>query len=102
MLLPHVLRYNAQVCGERLADAAFALGVGDAARTRAENAGAAIDAITGLAGRLGMTQRLADLGISRADCDQIAGDALDDEVLANTPRQPTAADIHAIRYAASQ
>jgi alcohol dehydrogenase len=102
MLLPHVLRFNAQVCGERLADVAFALGVADPGRASDWNADAAIDAIAGLAGRLGLTQRLDDLGIAGPDSDQIAADALDDEVLANTPRPPAAADIHSILHAAGQ
>jgi hypothetical protein len=32
-------------------------------------------------------------------CQQITADALDDGVLANTPRPPAAADIHAILLA---
>ncbi len=55
MLLPHVLRFNAEVCGDRLADVAFALGVGDTGRGSGRNADAAVDAIAGLAHRLGMT-----------------------------------------------
>ena len=65
-------------------------------------AGAAVDAVAGLAGRVGLTQRLADLGITSADFGRIAADALDDEVLANAPRQPTAADIRAILVASDQ
>ena len=102
MLLPHVLRFNAQVCEERLADVAFALGAGDTARPSGENADTAIEAIAGLADKLGMTRRIADLGITGAQFDQIAADALDDEVLANTPRPPAAADIHSILRAADQ
>ncbi len=100
VLLPHVLRFNADVCRDRLADVAFALGVGDTGRASGPNADAAIDAIAGLADRLGMAQRLADLGITGTHFDQIAADALDDEVLANTPRPPAVADIHAILDAA--
>ena len=55
-----------------------------------------------LADLIGMTQRMADFGITGTDFGQIAADALDDEVLANTPRQPTADDIHAILLAARQ
>jgi alcohol dehydrogenase len=98
-MLPEVLRFNAEVSVERLADVAFALGVGDAARTGGWNADAAIDAIARLADRVGMTRRLADLEITGADFEQITADALDDEVLANTPRPPAAADIHAILLA---
>jgi alcohol dehydrogenase len=102
MLLPAVLRFNAAVCAERLADVAVALGVADPAGSTARNADAAIDAVAGLADRVGMTQRVAGLGITHADFGQIAADALDDEVLANTPRQPAAADIHALLQAAWQ
>ncbi len=102
MLLPQVLRFNAGVCAERLADVAVALGAGDPAQSAARNADAAIEAVAGLAGRVGMTQRMAGLGITGADFGQIAADALDDEVLANAPRQPTAADIRGILMAAGQ
>jgi alcohol dehydrogenase len=97
--LPQVLRFNAGVRAERLADVAAALGVAEAGRSSARNAEAAIEAVAGRAGRVGMTQRPADLGITGADFDQIAADALDDEVLANAPRQPTAADIRALLQA---
>jgi alcohol dehydrogenase len=96
LVLPQVLSFNAPVCEERLADAAFALGAGDTARSTAGNAGAAIDAITGLAGDVGLTGRLPDFGVTAADFPQICADALDDEVLVNTPRMPTAADIESI------
>jgi hypothetical protein len=91
-----VLRFNLPACGERLAAVALALGAGDTAHTAGWNAAAAIDAVASLADRAGMTHRLADFGITAADFDQIAADALDDEVLANTPRMPAATDIRAI------
>jgi alcohol dehydrogenase len=96
MVLPGVLRFNLPACRERLAAMAFALGAGDTARGAAWNAAAAIDAVTALADRVGMTHRLPDFGITAADFGAIASDALDDEVLANTPRPPTEADIQAI------
>jgi len=96
MVLPGVLRFNLPVRTQRTADIAFALGVGDTHADTDVNAGAAIDAVAALAERVGLTQRLTDFGITEADYAQIAADALDDEVLANTPRQPTAADIAAI------
>jgi hypothetical protein len=43
-----------------------------------------------------MTRRLSDFGIAAADFDGIAADALDDEVLDNTPRPPARADILSI------
>jgi alcohol dehydrogenase len=99
-VLPQVLRFTSPASQERLADVAFALGAGDAGRSGAWNAGAAIDAVAGLAVRLGLPQRISGLGITAAEFGQIAEDALEDEVLANAPRQPAAADIQAILLAA--
>jgi alcohol dehydrogenase class IV len=58
--------------------------------------------VAGLAGRVGLTQGLAGLGITDADFGGITADALDDEVLASTPRQPTAADIRSILLASDK
>jgi alcohol dehydrogenase len=93
MVLPDVLRFNLPVRTERTADIAFALGVGDTRADTETNAAAAIDAVAELRERVGLTKKLGDFGITEADYALIAADALDDEVLANTPRQPTAADI---------
>jgi alcohol dehydrogenase len=100
MLLPHVLRFNLPVRLARTAQIAFALGVGDTAKSDEWNADAAIDAVAELGSRVGLTGRLADHGISEADFALLAQDALDDEVMANTPRPPSAADVHAILAAA--
>ena len=52
--------------------------------------------VAGLRDRAGLTEGLADFGITETDFAQIAADALDDEVLANTPRPPTRTDILSI------
>jgi alcohol dehydrogenase class IV len=96
MVLPAVLRFNIGVCQDRLAPVAFALGAGDTARGAGWNAAAAVDAVAALADQVGMTHQLTDFGITAADFDVIAADALDDEVLDNTPRPPTGDDIRAI------
>jgi len=96
VVMPGVLRFNLPVRTGRMADIAFALGAGDTSADPARNAAAAVEAITALRDKVGLTRRLADFGITAADHPRIAADALDDEVLANTPRQPTAADITAI------
>jgi len=101
VVLPQVLRFNLAACRDRLADVAFALGAGDTARDQGGNAEAAIDAVTALRDQVGLTATLAALGITEADYPQISADALDDEVLGNTPRMPDAADIAAILTAAS-
>jgi alcohol dehydrogenase class IV len=96
MLLPDVLRFNQPVRTERLADIAFALGVGDTHSGTDRNAGAAIEAVAALRNRVGLTAVLADFGITEGDFAQIAADALDDEVLVNTPRPPAVSDVGAL------
>ena len=88
MLLPDVLRFNLPVRTGRVADVAFALGVGDTHADAGRNAAAAIEAVAALREQVGLTALVADLGITEADFAQIAADALDNEVLANAPRQP--------------
>jgi alcohol dehydrogenase len=100
MLLPHVLRYNVPVRPERTADIAFALGVGDTTASLSGNIDAAIAAVERLAGTVGITGRLAGFGVKEGDFAMLAADALDDAVMANTPRPPEASDIHSILAAA--
>lgn len=100
MLLPHVLRYNLPVRPERTADIAFALGVGDTTVSLSSNIDAAIAAVERLAGTVGITGRLAGFGVTEDDFATLAADALDDAVMANTPRPPEASDIHGILAAA--
>jgi alcohol dehydrogenase len=109
LVLPQVLSFSLPVSSSRLAELAFALGVGVAGpcgdgKTAADadgNASAAISAVASLAESVGMKRRLADFGITSKDFAQIAADALDDEVLVNSPRQPTAEDIVAMLTAVS-
>ena len=96
MLLPDVLRFNLPVRTPRLADIAFALGVGDTHEAEGRNAAAAIDAVVALRERVGLIAAIGDFGITEADFAQIAADALGDEVLLSTPRPPTRADIDAL------
>jgi len=93
LVLPQVLSFCRPVSTERLAELSFALGAGDTAADADANASSAISAIASLAENVGMTKTLGDFGVGTADFGLIARDALDDEVLANAPLQPTAADI---------
>jgi alcohol dehydrogenase len=101
MLLPHVLRFNLEVRLERTAQVAFALGVGNTAKPDEWNAGAAVEAVRALGVRVGLTGRLGDHGVTESDFDLLAKDALDDEVMANTPRFPTADEVRGLLAAAS-
>ena len=96
LLLPGVLRFSLPVRTERLADVAFALGVGDTHADTWLNAEAAIGAVTALRDEVGLTRLIGDFGVTKADFAQITADSLDDEALAGAPRQPAGEDIGAI------
>lgn len=100
LILPDVLRFSLPVRAARLADIAFALGVADTHAGAERNAESAIAAVAALRERVGLTRRLADFGVTAADFATIAADALDDEVLGNSPRKPDAGEIIAILAAA--
>jgi alcohol dehydrogenase len=93
VVLPEVLSCSLPASVSRLAELSFALGAGATAAAAEENAAAAVAAVASLAEAVGMKYRLADLGVGTADFELIAADALADEVLANAPLQPAAADI---------
>ena len=102
MLLPEVLRFSLPARTQRLAEVAFALGAGDTHADDRRNAEAAIGAVTELRDKVGLNRPIGEFGVTEADFGQIAADALDDEVLANAPRQPAADDIRAILLACAR
>jgi len=102
LVLPGVLRFNTAVRKDRIADLAFPLGAGRTGRSAAWNAAAAIEAVAALIAALGLGLLPAGTALTEADFPQLAADALDDEVLANTPRQPATADITSLLADACQ
>ena len=101
MVLPQVLRFSEPARRDRLASMAFALGAGDTGKDSDWNAAGAIDAVTTLCAQVGLAVSPAEFGIGPADFAAIAADALDDEVLAGAPRQPSAPEIEQILAAAA-
>lgn len=96
ILLPHVQRYNAQVCPERLRDVAKAMGV-DVERMSAEQgAAAAIDAIVELAKDVGIPSGIKELGAKLEDIPTLADNALKDACGFTNPKQATHEEISKI------
>jgi 1,3-propanediol dehydrogenase len=96
VLLPHVIRFNAQVVPERFASLAAAMGLdvdglpGDvASELLAEH-------VSELAQAVGAPRRLGALGVTEADIDRLAGTALHDACLTTNPRPASRDDIAAI------
>lgn len=89
-VLPGVLRFNLQTSADKLALAARSLGVSEASSTDKADAEAAISSLENL-----VHEVLGDIRIALPDelRPTLVQDALDDLVLANTPRQPTATEV---------
>ncbi|MDR2988409.1 MAG: iron-containing alcohol dehydrogenase [Nocardiopsaceae bacterium] len=100
VVLPEVLEFSAPARPDRMAAIASALGAADSGKDSGWNAVAAIDAVRALRAQVGLDVTVAGIGADASDFAAIAADALADEVLANAPRQPDAADIEAVLAAA--
>ena len=93
MLLPTVMRYNMPAAKEKYVDIAKACGVYTADMTTDEAAEAACRAIEDLSARVGTNKRLTDLGITEADIDALADQAIADVCTPGNPRPVSREDI---------
>ena len=100
VLLPHVQAYNAQVCPERLAHVATAMGVDVAGLSAAEGAEKAIEAIKALSASIEIPAGLEVLGVKAEDFPTLTENALKDACGFTNPKQATAEEITAIFAAA--
>jgi len=100
ILLPHVQRYNAQVCPERLKDVAKAMGVDVEGMTAEQGAEAALEAIISLSKDVGIPAGLEELGAKSEDIPVLADNALKDACGLTNPKQATHEEISAIFTAA--
>ncbi|MBS7701048.1 MULTISPECIES: iron-containing alcohol dehydrogenase family protein [unclassified Chelatococcus] len=85
ILLPHVMRFNGRVTGERMAAVAAMLGVDAPAQMGA--AEAAARACATFFARLGLPSRLSDIGIDTAAFELIIADLQEDWFFHQNPRQ---------------
>jgi alcohol dehydrogenase class IV len=102
LVLPHVLRFNAPAAAPLYAaiaaDAFPALGVIDGIQDRCS---AFVDALSALSARIGLQQRLRDMGIAEAHLAKLAADAMKQQrLLVNNPRELGEADALSIYKAA--
>ncbi|WP_134662396.1 MULTISPECIES: iron-containing alcohol dehydrogenase family protein [unclassified Amycolatopsis] len=96
LVLAECLRFNRAVREDRLARLAEPLGVADARKSVAHNADAAIAAVERLVAEVELAGRLREFGIGEGDLPDLVADTLADGVLANTPREASAADVTGI------
>ncbi len=93
VLLPHVQRYNAQVCPERLRDVAQALGADVENMTAEQGAEKAIELIQQLSHDVNIPAGLAQLGAKQQDLPTLATNALKDACGVTNPKQATHEEI---------
>lgn len=100
LLLPHVIRFNAEQEPRRYADIARAMGVGMGSDP-AEDAAACVAEIERLSASVGIDRRLSDVGISSNALPKMAALAITvQRLLRNNPREVTEQDALRIYEAA--
>ena len=100
ILMPHVMRFNAETHAARYVDVARALGVPVANLTPAAAAEAATARVEALARALNIPGGLRVLGVDQADFDRFAVNALRDAYITTNPRPVTEQDVRDICAAA--
>lgn len=100
VLLEHVVAYNYMACPRRYDVIAETMGVEISGLDDNGRKIKFISAIKAFRERLGMTETLGDLGITRENIPDLARNAMRDPCMATNPRQPTIEDIEQIYEAA--
>jgi len=93
IVLPYVMEFNLEVYPERFPPIAEALGINVQGLSSLEAGYAAIDACRELARRIGLTRRLADLGVTDALIPQLSAQTMRDACMVTNPRTATTEEI---------
>jgi alcohol dehydrogenase class IV len=96
VILPHVIRFNAEAAPERYIPIAKALGAATTRLSPHEAAHAAADRVRSLADDLGIPRRLSDLAVPADAIPSLAAAAMKDSCIATNPRPVTAGDLSGI------
>ena len=89
LLLPLVMEYNAPAALDKYGDVARAMGVETGGMSREEAAQAAVEAVRGLARRVGIPEHLRELGVGEGDLPRLADQAMADVCTPGNPREVT-------------
>ena len=96
ILLPHVMRYNAQVSEERLKKVAILMGVNPHTLKERNPAELAIEEVVKLSKDIGIPSGIKELGAKEEDFVTLATNALKDACGFTNPKQATLEEIIAI------
>lgn len=100
VLLPHVVRFNAEADPAPFAVIAANLGIADARAPELESALALADHLQQLAQKVGVPRGLADLGVHDSDVPVLARNAMADACITTNPRAADEAQLQALFRAA--
>ena len=100
VLLPHVIRFNAEASPERFVPLAAAGGIRTEGVPAAEVALLLADAVRKLADEVGLPKGLAELGVTDHIVPRLARTTLKDACMTTNPREADAQDIEALFRAA--
>ena len=93
LLLPIVMEYNADSCVDKYADIAKAMGVEISGMSKNQAADAAVTAVKNLAVKIGIPQKLRDLGIKEEYLEKLAISAFNDVCTPGNPREVKQEDV---------
>lgn len=99
VVLPHVIRFNAETDAEPYLDLAAAVGISPASSAR-ETADRLAVAVAAMAQRIGMPDSLTPLGVRPDDIELLARHALADACMTTNPRRPTLVQVEDLYRAA--
>ena len=100
VLLPHVVRFNAEADPAPFATIAACLGIADQRAPALESALALADRLQSLARQVGVPRGLADIGVREEDLPRLATTALQDACMSTNPRPADKAQMQALFRAA--
>ncbi len=92
ILLPHCMEYNMDECADRYALVAEAMGVKEKGMSDEEATHAAIEAIFALTKRIGLPQKLSEVGVEESGLEEVAELSLSDGSIVYNPKMIFEAD----------
>lgn len=94
VLLPYVMEFNEPVAKEKYTNIAIAMGVDRAKDMKLDIASkCAIDAVRALSKKIGIPEKLCEIGVRKEDINALAQTSLDDVCTSGNPRDVTLQDI---------
>ncbi|MBO5138526.1 MAG: lactaldehyde reductase [Bacilli bacterium] len=93
LLLPHVLKFNGQVCPELFRNMAEAFDLNVDGKSDEEAVNIVVEAVRNLSIKVGIPQTLQEIGIKEEDLPKLAHQAINDVCTPGNPRNVTEQDI---------